>query len=319
MAASDALGFKFGRKRKSVLRLPTPIILPDVIEISAPRRDEEVEERERLRDAAAQSIGLDPVLMSIEDTPKEEDEHDLSFDDVEGPRRASLSLRSSYNPVAPDPMPQFIEPLRRNSQLSHSRSSSMAIPSFPSSPSAVMEFMRMSSSFPKYYPPTSLRIFSLSKHWKGRFLVLSSPPPFPPPRGSPVSYLHLFKSASPEEKELERLEINEDSVVFVAEEEIGNRRSVVKVAGVNVGVPKSELNPQEKGQVMWFFQILDPFEAQRWIAVIKNIILGQRYIILIISVLLHAFLPARFQITASWSGHGPHACSNASQIPIVQL
>ncbi|KAJ7119757.1 hypothetical protein C8R44DRAFT_878157 [Mycena epipterygia] len=34
---------------------------------------------------------------------------------------------------------------------------------------------------------------------------------------APVSHLHLFKGARPDDRELERLEINADSVVFVAE------------------------------------------------------------------------------------------------------
>src|ERR1700685_1037210 len=59
--ASDALNARFGRRRKTMRQPPpAPIILPGVMEICAPRHDGEVEERERLRDAAAQSIGLGP-------------------------------------------------------------------------------------------------------------------------------------------------------------------------------------------------------------------------------------------------------------------
>jgi hypothetical protein len=280
VAASDALGFKFGRRHKSIQYSPMPVILPDVIEISAPRRDEEVEERERLRDAAAQSIGLDPILMSREDSPKEKENE---LEDIEGFKTSEshLDTRSPLDSSVSDAtMLSLEEPRRKTSQYTHSRSnsSSMTIPAFPSSTSDLAEFTQISSTLFRYYPPTSLRLFSLSKHWKNRFLILSSPPSSSSSRGPAVSYLHLFKSSGTEEKELERLEINEDSVVFVAEEDVGSRKGVVKVGGMVVGALKKE-HCQAKGQVMWFLQIVDPFEAQRWIAVIKNAVLGQRYVL----------------------------------------
>jgi hypothetical protein len=86
----------------------------------------------------------------------------------------------------------------------------------------------------------------------------------------------LFKSPGAEEKEVERLEINEDSIVFVAEEEVGGRRNVVKVGGQDVGALKKELNHEEAGRTMWLLQIVDSNEAQKWIAAIKNAILSQR-------------------------------------------
>lgn len=91
------------------------------------------------------------------------------------------------------------------------------------------------------------------------------------------SYLHLFRSADSDERELERLEINEDSVVFIAnEDEVSGRRHVVKVGGIDVGVRRKELNQEEGGRTMWFLQICDQSEAQQWIARIKQSIFGQR-------------------------------------------
>lgn len=108
-------------------------------------------------------------------------------------------------------------------------------------------------------------------------MVLSSPNLFVTRNSGPsVSYLHLFKSAAGEEKELERLEINEDSVVFISEEEVGGRKHVVKVGGVDVGAMKKELNCEENGRTMWFLHIADQGEAQKWITAIKTVILGQR-------------------------------------------
>ncbi|KAK1230670.1 hypothetical protein PQX77_006254 [Marasmius sp. AFHP31] len=178
-------------------------------------------------------------------------------------------------------MPAALPPLRP----SHTRSSSVAppspIPPFPSTPASLTQYVQISSTFPKYYPPSSLRIFALSKQWKTRFMVLSTPPSSPlptvPSRSNPsVSYLHLFKSSSPEEKEFERLEINEDSVVFVSEEEVGGRKHVIKVGGVDVGAMRKDLNHEESGRTMWLLQITDSVESQKWIANIKSAILNQR-------------------------------------------
>ncbi|KAI0042149.1 hypothetical protein FA95DRAFT_1682718 [Auriscalpium vulgare] len=75
-------------------------------------------------------------------------------------------------------------------------------------------------------------------------------------------------------RELERLEINENSVVHVTDEEIGGRRSVIKVGGVDVGSGK-ELNGEENGPML-LLQIVDSAESQKWINAIKSAVLGQR-------------------------------------------
>lgn len=152
------------------------------------------------------------------------------------------------------------------------------IPPFPSTVSSLTPFRSSAGVYPKYYPPSSLRIFALSKHWKTRFLVLTSPTTLVTRgRGPAVSYLHLFKSSNPDDKELERLEINENSVVFVAEEEVGGKKQVIKVGGVDVGAMRREYLHEEGGHTMWLLHINDPQDAQNWISNIKNSILGQRY------------------------------------------
>jgi hypothetical protein len=286
VAASDALNFKFGQKRKSTRPSATPTLLPEVIEISAPRRDEEVEERERLRDAAAQSIGLDPVLLhdalSKEEESVEEQDAESTIPDGQDVD-VRISEHVATSPVNSVHSTTILQPpgrRRSGSALSHSRNHSIVpayIPPFPTTPSVLTPSVQISSTLPKYYPPSSLRIFALSKHWKTRFMILSSPASL---RGSgpTVSYLHLFKSSGADERELERLEINEDSVVFVSEEDVGGRKSVIKVGGVDVGAMRKELNHEEGGRTMWFLHIINPSEAQQWIASIKNAILGQRYL-----------------------------------------
>jgi hypothetical protein len=281
-----------------------PIILPDVIEISAPRRDEEVEERHRLRDMAAQSIGL-PVTMhpdthSLDNSVEEEEEEEReeikengvpantepeSLDagnmrwgsvpnfGTKSPHDSSLSIVI--------PTPALPNRLRSGSLLAHSRSNSVTavpVPSFPTNVTDLAQLKQAAITLHKYHPPSSLRIFALSSmNWKTRYMVLSTSTTLVTRGSSPqVSYLHLFKSSGGDEKEIERLEINEDSVVFVAEADVGGRKHVVKVGGVDVGALKKELNYEEGGRTMWFLHITDPAEAQKWITTIKTTILGQR-------------------------------------------
>jgi hypothetical protein len=286
VAASDVLNFKFGRRRKSIIREPTPIFLPEVIEISAPRRDEEMEERERLRDMAAKSIGLGPVLLEDSHAEQEtssygkhpEVEDELDRDEL--PSREFNSNRTSHISVKISPPPTQ---RRRPGSIGH-QSSSLSdlpappcVPAFPTTPKALFGSIQTSSTLPKYYPPPSLRIFMLSKHWKSRFMVLSSAPTVPSrPAAANLSYLHLFKTSGNDEMELERLAINEDSIVYMAEGEAGGRKHVVKIGGVDVGAMKRELNHEEGGRTVWFLQIKDPAESQKWIAMIKNSVLSQR-------------------------------------------
>ncbi|KDR82698.1 hypothetical protein GALMADRAFT_46409, partial [Galerina marginata CBS 339.88] len=298
IAASDALGFKFGRRRPSIRQPPMPIILPDVIEISASHHDEEVEERNRLKQMAAEAIGLGPFMVSpdtpqsYEDSTEEEEPNHTpesldmqrlgyghnsgSVPNVMGRSPHGSSLSVTMPSQQPTPGGRF----RSGSMLTHRHSNSMTlapIPQFPSTVGALTSFKQSVGVFPKYYPPSSLRIFALSKNWKNRYLILSSPATLVTRgQGPAVSYLHLFKSSNRDEKELERLEINEDSVVFVSEEEVGGRRHVIKVGGADVGAMKKEYTHEEGGHTMWLLQIPDQAEAQSWITNIKNAILGQR-------------------------------------------
>jgi hypothetical protein len=134
------------------------------------------------------------------------------------------------------------------------------IPPFPCTNAALRPFVQRSATVPRYYPAPSLLMFALSKQWKSRFLVLTSPLPSPASAMTPTpafvspwststptmtnggrqeqpaempapSYLHIFKGAGSDERELERLEINEDSVVYVADAEVGGRRGVINVGG----------------------------------------------------------------------------------------
>lgn len=309
MAASDALGFKrFGRRKPPARQASTPVVFPDVIEITARKRDEEEEERCRLRAEAAQAIGLDPSLVNLDsqsrhnitDEDEDEDEqipressnvHDLTSSQHHGDivrhnssytPHTSAQMHGSTTSVAGTnpPLPMTIGRYRSGSLMGHSRTNSAnltPIPAYPSTISSLTQWQQHSGTLPKYYQSTSLRMFALtsSKNWKTRYIVLTSPAVIVSRTMTPaVSYLHLFKASGPAEKELERLEINEDSVVFVSDDEIGGRRHVVKVGGIEVGAFKKELNQEESGRTMWFLQMED---SHQWISAIKNSILNQRW------------------------------------------
>ncbi|KAK2465205.1 hypothetical protein APHAL10511_002559 [Amanita phalloides] len=293
IAASDALGFRFGRKRPStpVGLPPNTAILPDIIEITAHPPDRESEERERLREEAAQLLGIAvdqdtrSICLTTEDHELDPDAlacHVSSSDNATRSTytRSDMMNRSSNSLPSPT-RPTTFTSRRSGSVMTHNRKASNpppSIPPFPSSVDALQDFKQLSATFPKYYAPTSLRIFALSKQWKLRHIVLTSPLTLITSGSEPaVSYLHVFKSSSAGEFETERLEINEDSVIFIAEEDVGGRKHVVKVGGRGEGSIKGGQTVEEGGRTMWLLQICDTAESQKWISTIKNIILGQRY------------------------------------------
>lgn len=226
----------FGRTKKTKKTIrpqtaphPQSFLFSEVIEITAPPKSEDEDaERERLRDAAAQSIGLDPVLL-------EEQAENADQEDAEGSEVLPFTSRTPTPTPPPAPPATF--------------------PSFPATPASLEPFKQLSTRFSKYYHPPSLLMFALSRQWKPRELILTTSP-------ESISHLHVFKSAAANERELERLEISADSVVFVAEEEVAGKRGVVKVGGIN-------------GAEMTLHD-MDSGEAQNWIAAIKHAVLSQR-------------------------------------------
>ena len=291
VAATDALGIKFRRKRPSTpARLPpNATILPDIIEIAAQPPDAESEERERLREEAAQLLGIsvDPDTQSVSQTTEEDEpstemfpSHVSDFAARSSYTRTDMTNRSSNSLPSPT-RPTLFASRRSGSIMTHNRRTSNPappIPPFPANVDALQEFKQFSACFPKYYAPSSLRIFAVTKNWKLRYIMLTAPLTVVAGGSEPaVSYLHLFKSAAAGETEIERLEINEDSVVFIAEDDVAGRKYVVKVGGRVAGGPKKNQVIEEGGKVMWLLQIYESEISQRWISTIKSLILGQRY------------------------------------------
>ncbi|KAJ7254339.1 hypothetical protein B0H12DRAFT_558101 [Mycena haematopus] len=223
--AGDALSLWSTKGRRKPPQPPPVLTIDHVIDISATPPDEELEERQRLRDAAAHSIGLGPLLEAAEALATPED------------------------------------------------TAVVLLPPFPASPAALAPHIALAATIPKYYPPSSLRIFALSKQWKPRHLVLSVP------TAAGFSHLHLFKGPAPDDRELERLQITADSVVFVAESQSSDPHApahVVKVAGADVGARRKDWNPtDDAGRTVWLLH-LSPRDAQRWISAVKSAIFEQR-------------------------------------------
>ena len=173
-----------------------------------------------------------------------------------------------------------IKSIPRTQFLSHASK----LPDYPCTYSALQPFKQKATLLFKHYPAASLLMIGLSRQWRTRFIALTASPR--PPSGTSqqgpnslgpmVYHLHLFKSSASDERELERLEVDERSVVCVADQEIAGRRSVIKVGGVDVGVGKREFVTGEDGRIMWFLYVSNSADAQSWIATLKNAVLTQR-------------------------------------------
>ncbi|KAF9809224.1 hypothetical protein IEO21_07488 [Rhodonia placenta] len=240
-------------RKQSTGAAATPFMYSEVIEIAAaPPRDDEDAERERLRDAAAQSIGLDPVLL---------EERSFSLDEeAEDTELASASQHHEHTRAATPAA--SISPL----------SLALILPPFPATRASLEPFVTMTARVPKHYSPPSYSLLKLTfaRQWKTRALLLTvaiHPPSPTQPHGTghgPTACLHVFKNPNPtqDDRELERLPIGADSHVFVAEDDVAGRRGVVKVGSA--------------GGEQMVLHMVDVVEAQAWIAAVKQAVLSQR-------------------------------------------
>ncbi|KAG8936264.1 hypothetical protein FRC02_003556, partial [Tulasnella sp. 418] len=177
------------------------------------------------------------------------------------------------------------------------------IPAYPCTLSSLAPFSQNASTLLRYYPGGSF-FLSRSRQWKSRYLVLTSLKPISGPESEKEedtqAHLHLFRSNGGDEKELERLKINEDSVVFVTDEgpEVSGKKYVFKAGGLDAGgapvvKPKERTLVKDKAKgkgekdvfanstsnavkVLWLLQCTDSAMMQRWIGFIKTGLLVQR-------------------------------------------
>jgi len=278
VAASDALSFTLRRSKRATIQHTNnqkqrPSVVDEVLEISAEAaQKDELAERERLRDAAAQAVGLGGTTSS---------ESTMAAHTMDDASVVSLPARSGKRTtVISIPQP-----------LSQANQNISALPPYPATLNSLQPFIQHSSVLLKYYPSQSAFLkLQKSRQWKLRHLVLTS---FRCPSESDSSagtgdnatqaQLHLFKSSNGEEKEIERLGINQDSVIYVADGGFGgNKEFVVKVAGFHraEGAPASSNNPPSNAAAtVWLLQLPDLAQMQRWIQFIKSSVLTQRCVL----------------------------------------
>ncbi|KIK47193.1 hypothetical protein CY34DRAFT_799547 [Suillus luteus UH-Slu-Lm8-n1] len=248
-----------------VSQYPNPIVMPGVMEISRPYSYvQEEEERERLRDAAAHSIGLVDYAAS---------EHPEDTREDQVPPSATIDSRdiSLPSPIPPSPIPSPTPTLL--SQL----------PPFPTTLASLSSRITLTGTFPKFCPSSSLLVYALAKQWKTRSIILTTATSA---ASQTVTHLHLFKSNIPSSLELHRLPITQDTAIYVTEQSgpsmnstrtstLSKRESRSGARGSG-GKSSGSVVAIEQGNIIWHFEMQDPSERQKWIGAIKAIVLGQR-------------------------------------------
>ena len=243
-------------------QISPPLVMSEVIEISRPYSSyvEEEEERERLRDAAAQSIGLVEYAASDHHPDRSQDELD-----VEEQPPPTTDVPPPIHHSSPVPSTAFLSPLAP----------------FPATLATLTKQITLSGTFPKFFPPTSLLVYALAKQWKSRFIILTTALKNPS-QSETVTHLHLFKSNLPSSPELHRLPITQDTSIYVTEQSGPSRKRDGKGGGVRASgsKPSGTVVAIEQGTFVWHFEMQDPCERQQWIGAIKAVVLGQRYVFL---------------------------------------
>ncbi|KDQ21056.1 hypothetical protein BOTBODRAFT_142412 [Botryobasidium botryosum FD-172 SS1] len=296
----------------------------DVIDIRASSMTpiEKEEERGRLREAAARLIGVSGPSHLIEEETEVEvpNSTDQVSTGIASHFSSVHSMGLGQRPTSPDPqMAEYtsynkspgavaLHALSSPQRTNHSYVSAIpppsaagaraavapvvsytSVPAYPCALSSLTPFIQTSSNLLKYQPGKSFTLLHRSSRaWKPRYLVLTSlkPPPTSPsgPVPDTLSHLHLFKSPSPDEIELERLRINEDGMVFITEDgpDVVGRQFVIKIGGLDLttkltkGHKRQTEDERELMPTLWLVQCPDGAIMQRWISNVKNAILVQR-------------------------------------------
>ena len=292
-SAGDALGFRLNkRKRMSTISnhgqspsytdshsKQTPSIFDDVVlEISANGNNgfypqptlveyaeddsAEREARERLRDAAAQAVGLPQASTN--------------------PNFYSTSTTMTNGAPNYSEPPTEHRPTPARTHSGKSRGSMMktagtttgsGLPRYPCTLSSMQSHVQNAATLQKFNSnPSPFLILSRSRQWKTRYIAITSIEQKYPRRTE--SHLHLFKSGALDDRELERIRIHTHSIVYVADEEVGGgRQFVIKIGGMTV-----DASSKDTGPTTWLLQMPDSIQMQRWIQIVKNAVLLQKYV-----------------------------------------
>ncbi|KAG2352915.1 hypothetical protein BDR07DRAFT_791075 [Suillus spraguei] len=269
-----------------------PIIMPGVMEITRPYSYvQEEEERERLRDAAAQSIGL------VDYATNEHQEEDQVLASA-----SHISLPSPPSPI-PSPTPTLLPHL----------------PPFPTTIASLGSRITLTGTFPKFCPSSSLLVYALAKQWKTRSIVLTT---VASTASQTITHIHLFKSNISSSLELHRLPITQDTAIYVTEQSgpsmnstrtsTFSKRDSRSGARGSGGKSSGSVVAIEQGGIIWHFEMQDPSERQKWIGAIKGNCPGSK----VHARGSHCITPPQWARTPR--GHGCHALHATPSIIIFR-
>ncbi|KIO19710.1 hypothetical protein M407DRAFT_222281 [Tulasnella calospora MUT 4182] len=305
---------------------------PSTILQKGPGFTDEEAEREALRHEAARSVGLTSTTISPPppDLPEEDESYsqDASYEFIRRPS-APHSLSGALSPdhassyaAASSTLATMRSAASSQASLSvetthqvpitPSRPLPSSIPNYPATLAALSPFATTSSTLMRHYSGSTF-FLGKARQWKSRHIVLTSFKPPPKPNAPDVepdtqSHLHLFRNFASEEKELERMKIDEDSVVFVVEDDpvTQGRKNVIRIGGRHAGgggshsavggrttrlAPPSamaslsvmgapamavQMGGQLDFKVVWLLQCPDSQTMHQWIASVKGALLVQR-------------------------------------------
>jgi hypothetical protein len=242
--------------------------LPPLLPTSIPEDDSA--ERERLRHAAAQAVGLPQPTSNFYGSP--------SYPMTNG-HYGDSSTTMEYTPPAAAAGARISSGKRRSGPTKSTGSLTTtttvsALPRYPATLPSMQNHVQNGANVLKYHSSASpFLILSRSRQWKTRYIVVTSTILQQQPRRTEL-HLHLFKSAVSDDRELERMRIHTNSVVYVADEEVGGgRQFVLKIGGIAVDAGGKEVGPAS-----WLLQMPDSAQMQRWIQIVKNAVLLQKYV-----------------------------------------
>ncbi|KAF8993777.1 hypothetical protein BDQ17DRAFT_1367888 [Cyathus striatus] len=144
-----------------------------------------------------------------------------------------------------------------------------SLPLFPCNLYSLNLYRQYAASILKY---TALSVTSFSRsQWKTRYLVLSVPVfgQYLKSASPGVAYLHLFKSSAPDAEEVDRLRIDDETLVISSEPNTTGDKHTIRVCGINARNTKQSENKSQE-LTTWRIQIHGNLEARTLKTVIRD-------------------------------------------------
>jgi hypothetical protein len=87
----------------------------------------------------------------------------------------------------------------------------------------------------------------------------------------------VFKSSAPDEKEMARLALMDDSVAYIAEEEVSGKKNFLRVTGTDASPSSTK---KTDARISWMMHFAEPSDMHKWIATLKQTV-AQRFVVCI--------------------------------------